>query len=253
MAKPFIPWMGGKSRLANKILPLFPDHQCYVEVFAGAGALYFKKEPSKVEVINDLNGELINLYKVIKNHLEEFIRQFKWALSSRQIFEWEKMKRPETLTDIQRASRFYYLQKLCFGGKADNPSYGTATTSIPRLNLTNIELDLSQAWMRLQRTNIENLDWAECIRRYDREHTFFYLDPPCWKTAGYGSEFGWEQYERMAELAASVKGKMIISINDHKDIRKVFKGLKIRSVPIVYTVGGAKGRSEKKELIIKNW
>lgn len=118
MAKPIIPWMGGKTRLANDILPIFPDHSCYVEVFAGGAALFYKKEPSKVEVLNDINGELVNLYRVVQHHLEEFVRQFKWALSSRQIFQWEQMKEPETLTDIQKAARFYYLQKLAFGARS---------------------------------------------------------------------------------------------------------------------------------------
>ena len=253
MTKPFIPWMGGKSRLADKILPLFPEHKCYVEAFAGAGAIFFKKQPSKVEVLNDLNGELVNLYRVIQHHLEEFVRQFKWALTSRQIYKWEQEKRPETLTDIQRAARFYYLQKLAFGGKVDGQTYGTATTSPPRFNLLRIEEDLSQAHLRMTRTNIENLDWENIVKRYDRDHTLFYLDPPYWQTAGYGNEFGLEQYEMMAELAKTIKGKMIISINDHPDIRKVFKGLRMKTVPITYTVGGTQGRTPKKELIIRSW
>ncbi len=250
MTKPFIPWMGGKSRLADKILPLFPQHTCYVEAFAGAGALFFKKQPSKVEVLNDINSELVNLYRVIQHHLEEFIRQFKWALSSRQVFEWEKAKRPETLTDIQRAARFYYLQKLAFGGKVDGQVYGTATTSPPRLNLLRIEEDLSRAHLRMARTNIENLDWQTCVDKYDRPDTLFYLDPPYWGTAGYGTEFGLDQYEQMADLARSIKGRMVISVNDCHEMRRVFKGLQTLTVPITYTVGG--GRAPRKELIIRS-
>lgn len=251
--KPFIPWMGGKSRLADKILPLFPPHECYVEAFAGAAALFFKKEATKVEVLNDLNGELVNLYRVVQHHLEEFVRQFKWALSSRQIFEWEQSKRPETLTDIQRAARFYYLQKLAFGAKVADQTYGTATTAPPRLNLLRIEEDLSQAHLRLARVNIENMDWREVVRRYDRPHTLFYLDPPYWGTAGYGHVFGIEHYEAMADLARSIKGSMVISVNDHPEMRRVYKGLKIKTVPITYTVGGAGRSGGQKELIIRNF
>lgn len=83
---PVIPWIGGKRRLAKTILPLFPEHTCYVEPFAGAAALFFLKQPSKSEVLNDVNGDLVNLYRVIKHHLEEFLGQFKWALSSRKMF-----------------------------------------------------------------------------------------------------------------------------------------------------------------------
>jgi len=73
MATPIIPWIGGKRRLADRLIPQFPPHECYVEVFAGGAALYFMRPPAPVEVINDVNGELVNLYRVVKNHLEEFV------------------------------------------------------------------------------------------------------------------------------------------------------------------------------------
>ena len=106
MTKPIIPWMGGKRRLAKHILPHVNGYPQYVEPFAGGAAIFFMKEPSRVEVINDLNGELVNLYRVVKHHLEEFVRHFKWALVSRQVFLQEKSTDPATLTDIQRAARF---------------------------------------------------------------------------------------------------------------------------------------------------
>jgi DNA adenine methylase len=251
---PIIPWMGGKRRLAKHILPLFPEHSCYVEPFCGAAALYFLKAPVKVEVINDVNGELVNLYRIVRHHLEEFVRQFKWALTSRQIFKWLQITPEETLTDIQRAARFFYLQKMAFGGKVDGQTFGTATTTPPRLNLLRLEEDLSAAHLRLSRTYIENLDWATCIKKYDREHTLFYCDPPYWGTAGYGVEFGLHEYQRMAELAKSITGHMIISVNDIPEMREVFDGLTIERVEINYTVGG-KGRSKDKsgELIIRNF
>lgn len=207
---PIIPWIGGKRRLAKHILPLFPEHSCYVEPFCGAAALYFLKDQAKVEVLNDVNGDLVNLYRVVKHHLEEFTRQFKWALTSRQIYKWLQATPEETLTDIQKAARFFYLQKNAFGGKVDNQNFGTATTSGPRLNLLRLEEDLSQAHLRLSQTYIEHLDWAECIAKYDREHTLFYCDPPYWGTEGYGVGFGLDQYTRMADLARTIKGKMIV-------------------------------------------
>ena len=159
MHKPIVPWVGGKRRLAKKILPLYPKHTCYVEPFGGGAALLFMKEPSKVEVINDINGELINLYRIVQNHLEEFVKQFKWSLTSREMFKWEKMKRPETLTDIQRAVRFYYLQKLAFGGAIKAQSVGFCPISPKRINLLRIEEDLSQAHLRLNGVLIENMSW----------------------------------------------------------------------------------------------
>lgn len=252
-AQPIIPWIGGKRRLADRIFPLFPRHSCYVEPFAGGAALFFLRPvPAEVEVLNDVNGDLVNLYRVVQHHLEEFVRQFKWALSSRQVFKWLQETRPETLTDIQRAARFYYLQQSAFGGRVDGQSYGTATTQPPGLNLLRIEEALSAAHLRLSNTYIEHLSWAECIRRYDRPHTLFYCDPPYWQTEGYGVPFGFEQYEEMAELIGRIKGKAIISLNDHPDIRRVFGRYHIESTDITYTVGGGKGQ-QAREVLIFSW
>lgn len=253
MTAPIIPWIGGKRRLADRIFPLFPEHSCYVEPFAGGAALFFLRgHPADVEVLNDINGELVNLYRVVQNHLEEFVRQFKWALSSRQIFEWQKITRPETLTDIQRAARFYYLQQHAFGGKVSGQSFGTATTTPPGLNLLRLEETLSAAHLRLHNVYIEHLSWQDCVKRYDREHTLFYMDPPYLETEGYGVEFGIEQYEEMAALIGSIKGKAIISLNDHPRIREIFAGYHIEATDIRYTVGGGQG-AERGEVLIFSW
>ncbi|APY32528.1 DNA adenine methylase [Salmonella enterica subsp. enterica serovar Apapa] len=250
---PIVPWIGGKRRLAKHILPLFPAHTCYVEPFCGAAALYFLKVPSKTEVINDINGELVNLYRVVKHHLEEFVRQFKWALVSRQIYKWLQDTPKETLTDIQRAARFYYLQKQAFGGKVADHTFGTSTTSAPRFNLLRIEEELSMAHLRLSRTLIEHLDWYQCIERYDRPHTLFYCDPPYWGTEGYGVDFPIGNYIRMAALARSIKGKMIISVNDIPEMRQAFNGLNIQSVDISYNLKVTGKATPRKELVICNF
>lgn len=251
--KPIIPWIGGKRKLADHILPLFPEHHCYVEPFAGAAALFFVKQPSPVEVINDINGELVNLYRVVKHHLEELYNQFKWVLTSRQNWEWLQSTPVETLTDIQRAARFLYLQKLAFGGRVDSQSFGTATTSRPRFNIFTLEQDLADAHFRLSHTTIEHLPWEKVIERYDRPHTLFYCDPPYWGTEGYGVAFGWEHYQRLAELVNTIEGVMIISINDHPDIRALFTELPVVEVAYSYTVGGGNKATQCTELIYGNW
>lgn len=250
---PIIPWIGGKRRLAKRIIPLFPEHTCYVEPFAGGAAMFFLKQPAEAEVLNDINGELVNLYRVVKNHLEEFVRHFRWALVSRQEFLWHQAARVETLTDIQRAARFFYLQKMAFGGRVDGQTFGTSTTCRPKLNLLRIEEDLSQAHLRLTQSTIEHLPWAECIKRYDRPHTLFYCDPPYWGTEGYGVNFGLDQYTIMAELARTIQGRMVISVNDIPEMRAAFAGLTIDTADITYTVGGAGRCARKTELIIRNF
>jgi DNA adenine methylase len=255
MTSPIIPWMGGKRRLADRLIPLFPHHECYVEVFAGGAALFFMRpQPAPVEVLNDLNGDLVTLYRVVQNHLEEFVRQFKWALSSRQIFEWQKMTRPETLTDIQRAARFFYLQQHAFGGKVTGQTFGTATTG-PAINLLRIEENLSAAWQRLAGIYVENLSWLDCAERYDRAHTFFYMDPPYWQTAGYGVSFPFSEYERIADFMRRCKGKVMVSINDHQDIRRVFDGFYMETVNIRYSNTNQRQVTADVtgELVIMNW
>lgn len=253
MANPIVPWLGGKRRLAEILISRFPAHSCYCEVFAGGAALFFLRPPAEVEVINDINGDLVNLYRVVQRHLEEFVRQFKWALSSRQVFKWLQDTQPNTLTDIERAARFYYLQHEAFGAKIQGQTWGTATTTpAPTVNLLRIEETLSAAHLRLHGTYVEQLDWRECVRRYDRAHTLFYLDPPYWETEGYGVPFVWSEYEAMAELMRSLKGKAILSINDHPDIRACFAGFHMESVQINYTVGGGAG-VQRRELVISSW
>lgn len=208
--------------------------------------------PARAEILNDINGELVNLYRVVQHHLEEFVRQFKWALSSRQVFEWLQDTVPDTLTDIQRAARFFYLQQHAFGARIEGQTFGTATTA-PVVNLLRIEESLSTAHLRLAGTTVENLPWLECLSRYDRPHTFFYADPPYWQTEGYGVPFGWEQYQALASAMRSCKGKMMLSINDHPDIRAEFDGLVMHDLGIKYTVGGGTNTSEARELVITNY
>lgn len=254
-ASPIIPWLGGKRRLADKLIPLFPHHECYVEVFCGGAALYFLRPmPAHTEVLNDVNGDLINLYRVVPHHLEEFVKQFKWAISSRQVFKWAQMTDPETLTDIQRAARFYYLQHHAFGGRVSGQSFGTATTA-PAINLLRIEEGLSTAHLRLAcGTVVESLPWHDCATRYDRAHTFFYMDPPYWQTEGYGVPFEFDQYELMAEFMRTCQGKVMVSINDHPDIRRAFDGFVFHDTGIKYSVGNNNGKpSESRELVITNY
>lgn len=214
--------------------------------------LFMRSEPARVEVLNDVNNDLVNLYRVITHHLEEFVRQFKWSLISREMYRWAKLSEVQTLTDVQRAARFYYLQKMAFGGRASGQTFGTDTTSGPRLNLLRIEEQLSEAHLRLSRVYIEHLDWHGCMLKYDRPHTLFYCDPPYWQTQGYGVDFSWDQYERLAMMMGQVKGKVLLSINDHPDIRRLFSDYYSESLDIRYTVKRGSG-TPAKELLIFNW
>jgi DNA adenine methylase len=253
MTRTLFPWPGGKRRLAKRLIAMLPEHTCYVEAFAGGGAVLFHKQPSEVEVLNDINGELVNLYRVVQHHLDEFVRQFRFALVSRQLFEWAKMAVPETLTDVQRAARWFYLQQNAFGGKATGQTFGYSPTVAPRLNLLRVEEDLSAAHLRLARVVVEHLGWEACVERYDRPGTVFLLDPPYWQVEGYGVPFEAAQYRLLARVMGRLKGRAILTINDHPDMRQAFRRFPFEEAQVTYTLAGGRGAKRATELVYRTW
>jgi DNA adenine methylase len=247
--------MGGKSLLAKKIITRIPDHNCYCEVFAGAAWLLFKKEESEVEIINDINTDLVTLYRVVKLHLEEFIRYLKWILVARDEFERFKLENPETLTDIQKAVRFYFLLKLGYAARIENPSFSIATTSRPRLNLLRIEEELSAVHLRLSRVYVENRPFEAIINRFDKPDTFFYCDPPYYGCEDYYGKgiFSRDDFQTLRDVLSNIKGKFIMSINDNDAIRKLYKGFRFEVVATTYSAGGANKKKSVNELLIMNY
>lgn len=247
-------WVGGKSKLTSTIIPLIPPHKCYVETFAGAAWVLFRKEPSKVEVINDINGDLITLYRVIQYQLEEFVRYFKWSLVSREEFTRLQSVPAETLTDIQRAARFYYLLRNAFGAKIIGQCFGVATTSKPRLNLLRLEEDLSEAHLRLSRVTVENLPYDNLIKRYDSVDTFFYIDPPYWDCENdYGKGlFTKDDFTTLRDVLIKCQGKWLVSINNVPKIRELFKGYEFKEVKTNYTINNGVNKPVT-ELLIANY
>ena len=226
----FLSYMGGKSLLTKKIIPLIPQHQCYCEVFSGAAWLLFRKEESEVEIINDINSDLVTLYRVIKHHLEEFIRYLKWILVAREEFNRFKIENPESLTDIQKAVRFYYLLKAGYASRIENPSFSISTLRKSNFNLLRVEEELSAAHLRLSRVYIENMNYKGLIERFDKPHTFFYIDPPYYDCEDYYGKgiFSKDDFKVLAGLLASVQGKFIMSINDTSEIRELYRTLIFR-------------------------
>ncbi len=248
----FLSWLGGKSLLADRIIPLMPAHKCYVEVFAGAAWMLFKKPESQVEVINDINHDLVTLYRVVKHHLDEFIRYTRWLLVSREEFERLKAERAEGLTDVQRAVRFYYLTKAGYGGRVRSPTFSLAPSRASNFNLLRIEEELSAAHLRLARVYVENRPYQEVIDRLDRPDTFFYLDPPyfgCETDYGKGI-FNREDFGRMAQQLGKIKGKFILSINDTKEMRQTFSRFRLRAVTTTYALAG---KTRVRELLATNF
>ncbi len=252
-------YFGGKSRLAKRIVPMIPEnHVCYCEPFCGAAWILFKKQPSKVEVINDLDGELVTFWRVVQNHLQPFLEFFKMAIISRKIFDLENRKDPTTLTDLQRAARYYYLQRLGFGGKTSGRTFGACAMRPMNLNLTTIEEALLEVHWRLERVTIEHLDACRCIEKYDRKETCFYIDPPYYHvTQDYCRPFEDNDFQRLADTLSSIKGRFILSLNDDKDIRSMFKKFHQIKIATKYSSGNSRVAAdtrtkEHSELLIHN-
>ena len=251
MMKPPIPRMGGKSKLRKTILERIPEHTCYVEPFFGAGWVYFGKEPSKVEVINDIDKELINMFRMIKYHAPEIERVLEYEFSGRDMFEEYKHCTVEYLTEIQRAVRFLYLISQSFAGKGETFGYGTTSKPAPQIFYQGVLRDIKE---RLRNTYVENKSFEDIIKRYDRPHSFFFCDPPYFETAGYGNEFGEQEHLLLRDTLSQIKGKFMVTINDHPKVREWYKDFNIEEVQVSYSIAKEqKARKEYGELIITNY
>lgn len=251
MLKPPISRMGGKSKLRKTIIDMIPEHNCYIELFFGAGWVYFGKEPSKVEVINDIDKELINLFKMIKYHAPEIERQLEYEFSGRDVFEEYKNYTLEYLTEIHRAVRFLYLISQSFAGKGKDFGYGTTSRPKPQIFYKNVLDELGE---RLRNTYVENLSFEKIIDKYDREYSFFFCDPPYFETCGYGNEFGEKEHLLLRDKLKEIKGKFLLTINDHEKVREWYKDFNIKEVQVNYSVSRSKeARGKYNELIITNY
>lgn len=247
-------YIGGKRRLARRICTMIAgiDHELYAEPFVGMGGVFFRRQQAaRREAINDINGEVANLFRILQRHYPQFMETLRFQITSRREFERLKACDPATLTDLERAARFLYLQRLAFGGKVTGQNFGVDPTSSARFNLTKLAPLLEDVHERLSGVVIENLPWADFISRYDRPGTLFYLDPPYWDCeSDYGTGvFGKADFTAMAEQLAGLKGRFVLSINDVPEIRAIFKRFTIEEATLTYSVAGGKG-TDARELII---
>jgi len=244
--------VGGKNRLAKTIIALFPFHRCYVEPFAGGAQVFFHKPPSKVEVLNDLDGELINFFRVCQSHPDELIRCLRYHLASRRWFDLLKNTQVQGLTDIQRAVRFFYIRRISFGGRVIKPTFGYSLAARPRFRPVRIPEIIARAHQRLQDVQIECLPFQQILKRYDSTQTLFYLDPPYWNLPYYHHNFTEEDFIELAALLARLKGKFILSLNDTPEVRELFQAFRIATVELPYSCSRLKRRHQQ-ELLITNF
>jgi DNA adenine methylase len=261
-----IPYLGGKSCLASWIISNFPKdytEESYCEVFGGGGWVLFKKEPSYIETYNDLNKNLVNLFKIIRDNFEEFNHKANWTLHSREMHEEArvKLKDDKFLNDIERALNYAISKTQGFSAQnsfgycitADRLYSGKWLPFIKRLQAINA---------RLKKVQIECLDFEKCIEKYDSKSTVFYLDPPYIDTEFYynvsGVNFKASDHKRLAGLLKRIKGKFIVSYYEHPLARELYKKYRIiKKDSVKHSCGATKScqkpRPRAVELLIMNY
>lgn len=254
-ADPPAPWLGGKRHLAKRICDVLAStpHDAYAEPFVGMGGVFLRRAVRpRVEVLNDVSGDVVTLFRVLQRHPEALLRELRWRPAMRAEFDRLKGSRVQDLTDIERAARFLYLQTLAYAGRIQGRSFGVKTDSPYNFDLARLEPRLRRIHDRLTGVVIENLDWSDFIPRYDRSGTVFYLDPPYWGSEDdYGSGlFNRADFERLADQLAGVAGAFILSINDRPEVRALFAWADLVEVETRYSVGQADQAKPVQELLV---
>jgi DNA adenine methylase len=258
-AAPVAPYIGGKRNLARRLVALIDGipHETYAEPFVGMGGIFLRRtRRPKAEVINDISADVVTLFRILQRHYQAFLDTLKWQLSSRAEFERLMAVDPATLTDLERAARFLYLQRSSFGGRVNGRTFGVSKQHASRFDLTKLVPMLEEVHDRLAPVTIERLPYAVLVRRYDHAKALFYLDPPYW---GCETDYGEGVFTRadFAELAAllgSIEGQFILSINATDGAREVFGDFHIEEVPTRYNLATKATGTAKHvtELIISN-
>ena len=246
----FISWIGGKKLLRKTILEQFPESGTfdrYIEVFGGAAWLLFYKEShAKMGVYNDINGELVNLFRIVKYHPDALQKELDWILMSREQF-FDALRVTSGLTDVQRAAHFWVVIRESFGANCHS------FRANGRDMIKAIEL-LREASARLNRVVIEHLDFEHLIKKYDRPKALFYLDPPYYDAEKYYPDrFQPGDHIRLKESLEHIKGRFILSYNDCPEIRELYDGFDIIEAERNDNLVSKNGGEKYKELIIKNY
>jgi len=258
-----IKWVGGKSRLRKQIIALLPEHTCYVEPFAGAAWVLFGKSPSQVEILNDIDRELTNFFRVLKEKPHDLIESFEWELVSRDEFTRLASLDLAELSDVQRAHRFFYLIMAGWGGELDYPRFQTSITDGGHGNrligaLKNLHQKLEPVHKRLRTVIIENLDWQECIDRYDRNGVVMYIDPPYPENkVNYAHNMrDWESHRQLAVRLQNTTCKWILSSYDTLEVHHLYHGYNIIPVQASSGMNTKKDESTRvvnKEVLVVNF
>lgn len=240
--------------MANTIISIIPEHKIYAEPFAGAGWIFFKKEKAKVEILNDVNGELINFYKIVKTYPDEFCNAYELLPKSKELFDDFVQIDLSKASELDRAVRFYYLLMLNFGGRFNRFTFTPRNDGIKQLNFDKLPTTIQNAHARLKDAYIEKTDYKNIIKKWDGNDTLFFLDPPYLTTteSDYEENFSINNFQALKEILMSVKGKFILTTDDETILRELFNDFYINEADVFYSISKEQKRNHK-ELIITNY
>ncbi|BAZ06642.1 DNA adenine methylase [Calothrix sp. NIES-3974] len=218
-------WYGGKFNHLNWLLPLLPQTTHYCEPFAGSAAVLLNREPSPVETYNDIDGEVVNFFRVLRDQPEELIRAIGLTPFSREELRIAVEEPIDNLSELERARRFFVRARQVRTGLAQTASAGRwayckltsragMAGAVSRW-LGSVE-GLSEIVQRLLRVQIENAPAIAVIQRYDSEETLFYCDPPYPHDSrgdihAYGYEMTDDDHRELATVLNKLQGKVAIS------------------------------------------
>lgn len=227
--RPPAPYVGGKRNLARRLIARIEaePHRTYAEPFVGMGGVFFRRRRRpQAEVVNDWSRDVATLYRVLQRHYVAFMDVLRWQITSRAEFERLLAVDPDTLTDLERAARFLYLQRTAFGGRVEARNFAVSARQhlSGRFDVTNLAGDLDDVHQRLSGVIIERLPWAAFLARYDGPGVLFYVDPPYWGTEHvYGPGlFARADFAALADALGRLQGRFILSLNDTPEIRALF-------------------------------
>jgi DNA adenine methylase len=228
---------------------MLPRHTTYVEPFVGGGQVFFAKPPSKVEVLNDLDYEIVNFYRVAQRHYEELVRYLRFTIVSRRYYDLLKATDVLTLTDVERAARLLYLQKTSYAGRVTKQNFRTGIVQPPGLNPERLPELIEETHRRLARVVLECLSYERVFAKYDSAETCFFADPPYYGVRHYKFNFAPDDFRVLAERLGRVKGSFVLSLNDVPEVRELFSAFRIRGIEMPYTAQKAAGRRFREVLI----
>jgi DNA adenine methylase len=210
-----ITYYGGKQKLTKKILSILPQHKLYAEPFIGGGAVFFSKEKSAVEVINDTNKELINFYKVVQEDFVSLEKHIRITLHSRDLHRKAKViyGNPDMFDPIRRAWAVWVLANESFAAKLDGTFGYDISKNTTSKKINNKRNSFTEEYaIRLQEVQIECTDAIRIIRTRDTPTSLFYCDPPYYNSdMGHYDGYTIEDFERLLMVLSKIKGKFLLS------------------------------------------